>query len=251
MKIGLFGYPGDHLERVKSMCGALRGAGAESLVCLGGLVWSGRKGDENEDPPATILRWLRAQEMPVLANDTDRQVSGWRLQALENTTGYIKPHVRKFLSAITREEAQWLYSRPGALPVENILCCADNLTIDALFPVPMSKFNALKLFGVMEQRAAFFPSGNGPCLVVRKEVDGVIDSRRFDDIKIQMDSPKVAVILGGIVGYPPINVDVSWGAVVDTQLGCVSLVCLDAKTHKAIPEQGALLIQRATAAWRD
>jgi hypothetical protein len=251
MKIGLFGYPGDHLDRVKTMCEALRRAGAEKQVCLGGIVWSGRKGDDDEDPPATVLRWLRTKEIPTLSNDTDRQIAGWRLQAIENTTGYIKPRVRKFLSAITREEAQWLYSRPSSMPLGEILCCSDNLTIDALFPVPLSKFNANKLFAVMEQKAAFFPSGNGPCLVVRKEVDGVIEGRRFDDMEIQLDSPKVAVILGGIVGYPPINVDASWGAVVDTKSGRVTLICLDAKTHKNTPEQGALLIQRSTPLWRE
>jgi len=251
MKIGLFGYPGDHLEPVKALCESLRRHGAEQLICLGGLVWSGRKGEvDQHDSPAGVLRWLRARDIPTLCNDADRQVAGWRLQALENTTGYIKPRVRKFLSAITREEAQWIYSRPMTLPVKDVLCCTDNLTIDAIFPVPLSRFNAGKLFAVMEQKAAFFPSANGPSLLVRKQEDGVLEVSKFQHVEEQLDSPKVAGILGGVVGYPPLNGDVSWGAVVDAEATRVSLICLDAKTHKSVPEHGALLIQRSVLNWR-
>ena len=112
MKLGLFGYPGDHLERVKAVTAALKRQGADQIICLGGLVWSGRKGEEDQNAPATVLRWLRANDISTLCNDTDRQVAGWRLQALENTTGFIKPRIRKLLGVLTREEAQWMYSRP-------------------------------------------------------------------------------------------------------------------------------------------
>src|SRR5438045_3265164 len=112
MKIGMFGYPGEHLNLVKAMDSELKTRGAEKIVCLVGLVWSGRKGQEEVDPPATVLRWLRSQEIPTLANDSDRQVAGWRVQGLADTTGYIRKNVRRFLSVITREEAEWINSRP-------------------------------------------------------------------------------------------------------------------------------------------
>jgi hypothetical protein len=251
MKIGMFGYPGDHLERVKAVLTSMKRAGAEQFVCLGGLVWSGRKGEEEIHPPGTVLRWLRQNDIPTLCNDTDRQVAGWRLQALENTTGFIKPRIRKLLSVITREEAQWMYSRPASLPFGKVLCCTDHLTIDALFPVPLSKFNANKLFTVIEQKAAFFPSANGPTLLVRRQEDGAIEASGYENIVAQLDSPKAAGIIGGIIGYPPLNADVSWGAVVDTNATEISLICLDAKTQKSVPEQGALLVQRAAVTWRE
>ena len=250
MKIGLFGYPGDQLARTKAVYAALRAQGAESFVCLGGLVWGGRKGEEEPDQPGSVLRWLRSNNIPTLANDTDRQVAGWRLQALTNTTGYLTLRVRKLLAAISREEAQWIYSRPNALPLDNILCCADILTIDALYPVPLSRFNAEKLFGLAAQKAVFFPSANGPSLIVRKQQDGVLEATKFHDIEEQLDSPKIAAILGGIVGYPPLNGDVSWGAIVDSEATLLSLVCLNAKTSRSIPLEGRLLVQRSVVQWR-
>ena len=249
MKIGMFGYPGDHLGHTKAIYEALKARGADRFVCLGGLVFSGRK-DEEEHAAATVLRWLRTQEIPTLANDMDRQVAGWRLQALENTTGYIKPQIRKFLGAITREEAQWIYSRPAAIPIENVLCCTDNLTIDALFPVPLTPFNASRLFAVMDQKAAFFPSANGPALLVRKQNDNAIEATKFGDIEERLDSPKAGVIVGGVLGYPPLNGDVIWGALVDSEATHLSLLCLDAKTYRSVPEQGTLLLQRSVANWR-
>ena len=251
MKIGIFGYPGDSLARVKAMTDALKARGAQSIVCLGGLISGGVENDEDADPPATVLRWLRSSEIRVLGNDTDRQVAGWRLQALENTTGYIRPRVRKFLSAVTREEAQWIFSLRSNLPMENMLFCADNLTIDALFPVPLSSFNAGKLFSVMEQKAAFFPSANGPTLLVRKQEDGVIEGGKLGDIEERLDSPRQAMIVGGVVGYPPLNADVSWGALVDSDALRVALICLNAKDYQSVPEQGRLLIQRAESHWRE
>jgi len=250
MKIGMFGYPGDYAARTRAICDALRDRGAEKIVCLGGLAWSGKKEDEETAPPATVLRWLRSNDIPTLANDMDRQVAGWRLQALDNTTGYIKPQIRKLLGAITREEAQWIYSRPGALPFGKALCCADNLTIDALFPVPLSQYNASRLFTVMEQKAAFFPSSNGPGLLVRKQDDNVIEAGKFEYIEEQLDCPKAAALIGGVVGSAPLNADVIWGAIVDSEATRVSLVCLDAKTLKKVPEHGTLLLQRANVSWR-
>jgi hypothetical protein len=251
MKLGLFGYPGDHLDRAKSVSAALKRGGADQIICLGGLVWSGRKGEEDQNPPATVLRWLRSEDIPTLCNDTDRQVAGWRLQALENTTGFIKPRIRKLLGVLTREEAQWMYSRPLTLPIGKVLCCADHLTIDAMFPVPLSKFNAEKLFKVMEQKAAFFPSANGPSLLVRRQEDGVIEASGFDHVTVQLDSPRVAGIIGGVVGYPPLNDHVSWGAIVDDQATELTLVCVDSKTHKSVQTQGALLVQRAAPQWHE
>lgn len=250
MKIGMFGYPGDHVERTKAVYDALKAGGAEKIVCLGGLVWSGRREDE-QGPPGTVLRWLRSNDIPTLANDTDRQVAGWRLQALENTTGFIRPRVRKFLSAITREEAQWIYARPTVLPLGQVLCCTDNLTIDALFPVPLTRFNAGKLFSVLEQKAAFFPSSNGPSLLVRKEEDNAIEAGKFGDIQEQLDGRKVAGIIGGVSGSPPLNSDVSWGAIVDEDATQISLICLDAKTLEEVPERAALLINRTEVTWHD
>src|SRR5690349_2614204 len=69
MKLGLFGYPGDHLDRAKSVSAALKRGGADQIICLGGLVWSGRKGEEDQNPPATVLRWLRSEDIPTLCND--------------------------------------------------------------------------------------------------------------------------------------------------------------------------------------
>jgi len=249
MKIGMFGYPGDHLERTQALCEALREKGADTLVCLGGLVWSDRRSDE-QDRPGTVLRWLREHNIPTASNDTDRQVAGWRLQALANTTGYIQPRVRKFLNEVTREEAQWLYANPPAIPFGRVLCCADNLTIDALFPVPLTAFNADKLFAVLDQKAAFFPSAHGPSLLVRKQDDNAVEAGSYEDIEEELDSPKAAGIIGGVVGYPPLNAEVSWGAVVDYEATRLSLVCVDAKTLKAIPERGTLLLQRAEVKWR-
>ena len=249
MKIGMFGYPGDHLIHTKAVVDALKENGAEKIVCLGGLVWSA-KTDELISPPGTVLRWLRTSDIPTLTNDTDRQVAGWRLQALDNTTGYIRKSVRQFLNAITREEAQWLYSRPTMLPIDNVLCCADNLTIDALFPVPLTRYNALRLFNVMEQRAAFFPSANGPGVIVRKQDDSVIEASNFQGVEEQLDSPKSGVIIGGVLGHPPLNANLLWGAVADSDGNQVSLICLDAKTHKSVPEQASLLLQRTTMNWQ-
>lgn len=249
MKIGMFGYPGDYLERTKAMCEALEKRGAETLVCLGGLIISHRRDDE-QGAPASVLRWLRAKDLATLSNDTDRQVAGWRLQALANTTGYIQPRVRKFLAEITREEAQWMYSRPVALPCGRVLCCADNLTVDALYPVPLTAFNATKLFAVMEQRAAFFPSAHGPSLLVRKQDDNAVEAAKYEDIEEKLDCPKVTGIVGGVAGDPPLNGDVSWGALVDAEAARLSLICLDAKTHKPVPERARLLLQRAELHWR-
>jgi hypothetical protein len=251
MKIGLFGYPGDYLNRVKALCELLKRHGAEQLVCLGGLVWGGKKGAEEHAPPATVLRWLRTREIPTLTNDMDRQVAGWRVQSLDNTTGYIMPDVRRFLSAITRDEAHWMYSRPSVLQLGNVLCCTDNLTVDALFPVPLSRFNASKLFAVLDQKAAFFPSANGPALLVRKQEDGALEAGRFQGMEEQLDSPKVAGILGGVTGYPPLNAAPYWGALVDDAASRLTLLCLDAKTNKSLPEQGALLIQRGALNWKE
>ena len=83
-------------------------------MCLGGLVWSGRKPPEDVDPPATVLRWLRSEKIKTLTNDSDRQVAGWRIQSLSMTTGYIRKNVRRFLSVLTREESEWITSRPGS-----------------------------------------------------------------------------------------------------------------------------------------
>jgi hypothetical protein len=249
MRIGMFGYPGDHLERTQALCSALEEKGADTLVCLGGLVWSDRRNDD-QGAPVSVLRWMRASDIPTLSNDTDRQVAGWRLQALENTTGYIQPRVRKFLSVITREEAQWMYSRPPALPFGQVLCCADNLTIDALFPVPLTAFNATKLFSVLEQKAAFFPSTHGPSLMVRKQADNAIEAARYEDVEEQLDSEKVAGIIGGVLGYPPMNSDVSWGAIVDSDATRLSLVCLDGKTRKVVAERATMLLQRTELQWR-
>ena len=249
MKIGMFGYPGDHMGHTKAIYDALLEKGATKIVCLGGLVWSA-KSDEEMSPPCTVLRWLRTHDIPTLTNDTDRQVAGWRLQALDNTTGYIRKTVRQFLNAITREEAQWMYSRPSTLPFEQILCCTDNLTIDALFPVPLTQYNASRLFHVMEQKAAFFPSANGPGLIVRKQFDKAIEASNFQDVEEQLDSPKSGVIVGGVLGHPPLNGNLLWGAVVESDASRVSLVCLDAKTHRAVPEQASLLLQRTTMNWQ-
>ncbi|HEY3325510.1 MAG TPA: hypothetical protein VGP72_33975 [Planctomycetota bacterium] len=249
MKIGMFGYPGDNLTRLQAMIKALQQSGATRLVCLGGIIWGGRR-DEEQGPPANVLRWLRASDIPTLANDNDRQVAGWRLQALENTTGYIQPRVRRFLSAITREEGQWIYGRPATLPIGKVLCSADSLTIDAHYPAPLTRYNAGKLFGAMEQKAAFFPSANGPSLIVRQE-SGVVDASKYDGIEESLDAVKVAGIIGGVVGSPPLNGDVSWGAVVDEEATQLSLVCLDTKTHQRVPEFGSMLIQRAELHWRE
>lgn len=250
MKIGMFGYPGDHVERTNAVYQALKSAGAKEIVCLGGLIFSGRR-EEEQGPPVTVLRWLRSNNIPTLSNDTDRQIAGWRLQSLNSTTGYIQPRVRKFLSAITREEAQWMYARPAAMPVGEILCCSDSLTIDALYPAPLTRFNASKLFGVLEQRAAFFPSANGPTLIVRKQSDNAIEAVKFEGMEDQIDAPKVAAIIGGVMGTPPLNADLSWGAVVDTNAKQISLICLDAKTLKPVPERGTMLIHRAELGWRE
>lgn len=249
MMIGLFGYPGDQIERTQAVCALLKKRGAEKLVCLGGLVFGGRREDVQGEP-GSVLRWLRREDIPTLANDTDRQVAGWRLQALVNTTGYIQPRVRNFLAAISREEAQWIYARPTALPIGRVLCCADCLTMDALYPVPLARFNATKLFDVMEQKAAFFPSANGPTMLVRRQSDGVLEAARYENVEEQLDSPKVAGIIGGILGFPPLNGDVSWGALVDEQATCVSLICLDARTLKPIPERAALMVSRADSRWK-
>ncbi|MCY3020990.1 MAG: hypothetical protein NTW87_18395 [Planctomycetota bacterium] len=249
MKIGVFGYPGDHVEHAQAVYKALKHGGADTIVCLGGLVCGGHRDDE-EAAPGAVLRWLRAEDVPTLCNDTDRQVAGWRLQALENTTGYIQPRVRRFLSAVTREEAQWMYSRPVALPVGNVLCCADNLTIDALFPVPLTSYNANKLFAVLEQKAAFFPSAHGPSLLVRKQDDNVVEAAKYEDVEEPLDCVKVAGIIGGILGYPPLNGDVSWGAIVDGAATHLSLVCLDTKTHASVPERATMLLQQASFNWR-
>jgi hypothetical protein len=251
MKIGLFGYPGDYIDRLEALMELFKRHEAGQFVCLGGLVWSGRKGEEEHAPPGTVLRWLRDHNIPTLANDMDRQVAGWRLQALENTTGYIVPGVRKFLSAITRDEAQWVFSRPSVLQIGKVLCCTDNLTVDALYPVPLSRLNAGKLFSVLDEKAAFFPSANGPSLLVRKQEDGVLEAGPFQSMEEALDSPKVAGILGGIAGYPPLNSDNYWGAMVDDKAERTTLLCLDAKTNKNQPEQGALLIQRAEYGWRE
>lgn len=250
MNIGMFGYPGDKVERVEAMCRALRQQGAETLVCLGGIVWGGSRDNGEQERPATVLRWLRSHEIITLSNDTDRQVAGWRLQALSNTTGYILPRIRDFLNVVTREEAQWLYSRPPAQPVGQVLCCGDNLTIDALYPVPLTSFNANKLFAVLDQKAAFFPSANGPALLVRKEADHALDARKYGDVEEELDSPKVAGIVGGIVGHPPLNHEVSWGAVVDGDATRLSLVALDAKTFQPVREKATLLLQSAAPTWR-
>ncbi|HYG75001.1 MAG TPA: hypothetical protein VEK08_08370 [Planctomycetota bacterium] len=250
MKIGMFGYPGDHVERTHAMVDALKDAGAKKIVCLGGLIWSGRRGEDDQGPPATVLRWLRNNDIPTLANDTDRQIAGWRLQALDNITGYIQPRVRKILSALTREEAQWLYSRPSALPIEKVLCCSDSLTIDALYPAPLTSYNANKLFGVLEQTAAIFPSANGPSLIVTKETEKLIEASTFDGIDVRIDARKFAAIIGGIAGTTPLNSDVSWGAIVDSEATQLSMLCLDAKTLKKVPERGAILIQRSELNWR-
>jgi hypothetical protein len=251
MKIGLFGYTGDHLDRTQALCTALKSAGAEKLVCLGGLVWSGSKEDE-EITPGTVLRWLRQQNIDTLANDSDRQVAGWRLQALLHTTGFIRPRVRKFLANITREEAQWIYSRPSSLPVGKVLCCTDQLTMDAMHPVPLTRFNATRLFSVMEQRVALFPSAHGPGLIVRRQDDGVIEATPYANIDERLDSPRTAALIGGIAGLPPHHKDVCWGAVVDGEATLISLVCLDAKTLKKIPERARLLLQRAsTPVWKE
>jgi len=251
MKLGLFGYTGDHLDRTKALCAALKDAGAERLVCLGGLVWSGSKEDD-QVTPGTVLRWLRQQDIATLANDSDRQVSGWRLQALVHTTGFIRPRVRKFLANITREEAQWIFSRPASLTFGKVLCCSDLLTMDALYPVPLTRFNATRLFGVMEQRVALFPSAQGPSLIARRQDDGALEASCYANIEERLDSPKTAALIGGIAGLPPHHKDVSWGAVVDEEATLIQLVCLDAKTLKKAPERGRLLLQRSTQMkWRE
>jgi|GEM_PF-5203903 len=248
--IGLFGYPGDQLARTTAVCDILKKRGATQLVCMGGLVWSGRREDE-QGAPASVLRWLRANEIPTLSNDADRQVSGWRLQALSNTTGFIQPRIRKLLAEITREEAQWLYSRPTSITIGKVLCCSDNLTLDAIFPVPLTRYNATRLFSVMEQKAAFFPSANGPSLLVRKQSETLIEVAKYQDVEEQLDGLKCAGIIGGIIGHPPLNSDVSWGALVDYQATRISLICVDAKTQKVIPERGTLLLQRTETKWQD
>ena len=250
MKIGMFGYPGERVDRVEAVIKALQDNGAEKVVCLGGLIYGGRR-DEDPQSAAAVLRWLRANDVPTLANDTDRQIAGWRLQALENTTGYIQPAVRRFLSSITREEAQWIYSRPTVLPFENLLCCADNLTIDALFPVPLTRFNANRLFGVLEQKLAVFPSANGPSLILRKYGNNRLEAQKFDDIEAQIDTPKAAAVIGGVIGAPPLNSEISWSAVVDSDASTISLVCLDSRTLKPVPERAVLVVQQAEINWRE
>ena len=251
MKIGAFGYPGEKLSLVKAMAAELRSRGASKLVCLGGLVWSGRKAPEEPDPPATVLRWLRAEEIDTLANDSDRQVAGWRLQSLAMTTGYIRKNVRRFLSVITREEGEWIVARPGSLALDDMLCCADVLTMDAQYPVPLSRANATRLFKVMKQRVAIFPSANGPELLVRKQEDGAIEPGPFQDIEERLDSPKMAAVIGGVAGYPALQANVSWGALIDTVQRRLTLVCLDARTMKSVPEKGRLLALRGAFRWHE
>src|SRR4029077_16426417 len=125
-------------------------------------------------------------------------------------------------------------SRPVYVVKGDALCCSDVLTIDAKYPVPLSRYNAEKLFRVMKERTAFFPSANGPELVVRKQEDGVIESAPFQDIEEKLDSPRAAAIVGGIVGYASGANAVSWGAIVDTSAHRVTLVCLDAHTGKSV-----------------
>ncbi len=251
MKIGVFGYPGENLKLVQAMVAELRKRGAEQLICLGGLVWSGKTNQTDVDPPATIIRWLRTEEIQTLANDTDRQIAGWRLQGLANTTGYIRRNVRSFLSVITREEAEWINARPTFVAVGDVICCTDMLTMDAKYPVPLSRTNAQRLFSVMKQRTAIFPSANGPELVVRKQEDGVIEPGPFQDIEEKLDSPKQAVVIGGLAGYPSLQTNVSWGALADTTLSRISLVCLDAKSLKSVPEKGRMLALRGAFRWHE
>ncbi len=85
---------------------------------------------------------------------------------------------------------------------------------------------------------------------MRKQLDQVIEGRKFEHVNEQLDAVKVAAIVGGIVGYPPLNADVCWGAVIDSNATELSLVCLDAKSFRTIPEQGALLIQRSETTWK-
>ena len=251
MKIGVFGYPGENLRLVKAMDAELRKRGAEQVICLGGMIWSGRQNQEEVDPPATVIRWLRSADIPTLSNDTDRQVAGWRVQGLANTTGYIRKNVRRFLSVITREEAEWVISRPVFLAVENVLCCTDMLTMDAKYPVPLSRSNATRLFKVMTQRIAIFPSANGPELLVRKQEDGVIEPGPFQDIEEKLDSPRAAAVIGGIAGYPSLQSQVSWGALADSVSNRIALVCIDAKTFKSVPEKGRLLALRGAYRWHE
>lgn len=251
MKIGVFGYPGENLNLVQAVVAELRKRGAEQVICLGGLVWSGRTSQAEVDPPATVIRWLRSEEIATLANDTDRQIAGWRLQGLANTTGYIRRNIRRFLSVITREEAEWIHSRPAFLAVGDLLCCTDMLTMDAKYPVPLSRTNAKRLFKVMQQRAALFPSANGPELVVRKQEDGAIEPSAFLDIEEKLDSPKVAAIIGGVAGYPALQANVSWAALPDTASLRMSLVCIDVKTLKSAPEKGRMLALRGAYRWHE
>jgi hypothetical protein len=251
MKIGLFGYPGERLALVKAMQSELLRLGAKEVICLGGLVFGGRTSQENPDPPATVLRWLRSQEIPTLANDSDRQIAGWRLQGLANTTGYIRRNIRQLLGALTIEEAQWINSRPVHIVKGEALCCSDVLTVDSRYPVPLSRHNAEKLFKVMKERMAFFPSANGPELIARKQEDGAIESAPFQDIDEELDSPRTATVIGGIIGYSSTAAAVSWGALVDTTARHVTLVCLDARTGKSIPDRGRLLAVRSAGHWQD
>jgi len=251
MKIGAFGYPGENLALVSAMVAELGACGAEQTVCLGGLVWSGRKSQEDPSPPATVLRWLRSQNIATLANDSDRQVAGWRLQSLAMTTGYVRRNVRRFLSVITREEGEWINARPASLAIDDVLCCADVLTMDAQYPVPLSRANASRLFKVMKQRIALFPSANGPELLVRKQEDSVIEPGPFQDIEEELESPKIAAVIGGISGYPALQANVSWAAVVDTTARRLQLICLDAKTMKSVPEKGRMLALRGAFRWHE
>ena len=251
MKIGVFGYPGEKVGLVKAMVAELKKRGAEKVVCLGGLIFSGPKSAEDPDPPATVLRYLRSENIPTLANDSDRQVAGWRLQSLAMTTGYIRRNVRRFLAVITREEGEWIMSRPVSLGLENVLCCADVLTMDAQYPVPLSRANATRLFNVMTQRVAVFPSANGPELLVSKQEDGVIEPGPFQDIDEKLDSPKMAAVIGGISGYPTTQANVSWGALVDSTQLRLQLVCLDTKTLQSVPEKGRMLALRGAFRWHE
>lgn len=251
MKIGMFGYPGERLALVKAMHAELLRNGVKEVICLGGLVWGGRVAQDDTDRPGTVLRWLCSQQISTLANDSDRQVAGWRLQGLANTTGYVRKNVRQLLGALTIEEAQWIVSRPAYIGRGDALCCSDVLTIDARFPVPLSRHNSEKLFRVMKESMAFFPSANGPELVVRKQEDGVIEGAPFQDIEEELDSPRAAAVVGGIVGYASVANPVSWGAIVDTNTRRVTLVCMDSKTFKSVPERGRLLAVRNTCHWLD
>jgi hypothetical protein len=86
---------------------------------------------------------------------------------------------------------------------------------------------------------------------VRKQEDGVIEGASFQDIEEELDSPRAAAVIGGIVGYGSPSNAVSWGAIADTTAHRVTLVCLDARTCKSVPERGRLLAVRNTLRWQD